>query len=208
MIRTSIEFDPADVARFCHQLRRLSTELGMAPEDGVRVATISFARSMIASTVKGKSVRKVTPERIRRVNLRNGKSRAVKVGGSFLVEKWNRDGTVENVRIFAASLAEAKASKAARIRYAGLARVSWGWALQRLFGTMPPAANVRRPVRPFMAVSKGGRGRDFEVSIENTLDYVSQSLSGGRGPAVSTAMSRAANTLRARIDRRITRATR
>lgn len=202
MIEMSLSVDKADIQTFQWQMMRLRTKLGMLPEDATRVGTLAVLKALAASTVKGKDMRKVTQERITLLNLAKGKSRRVKVRDSFFAEKWLKDGTSAKVQIFANSLAEAKQSPLAKVRYAGLARASWGWAQRRLFGS-GGNANVRKPARAFLAASASGRGDNYSIDIDNTLDYISKAMQGGRGPAVSTALARASGAMKGRIDQRL-----
>ena len=202
MIAVSLDVDKADLAAFRWQMMRLQVQLGMAPKDAVRVGTLAWLKSMAASTTKGTPRRKVTQERVRVINLKSRLSRMAKVRDSYVTERWTKEGTAQRVEIFAASLSEAKQSPLAKIKYAGVARASWGWAQQRLFGKNLNA-NVRKPTRPFMATSEKGAGSDYAIEIANTLDYISKAMQGGRGPSVHTAMRRAANAMKGRIDQRL-----
>lgn len=202
MIAVSLQFDKADIAAFQWQMMRLQTELKMAPEDAVRVGAVAALKSMQASTRKSKPRRKVTQERTEVFNIYTRKGRMAKVRNSYVSEKWLKDGNVQRIEIFASSLAEAKKSPLVRIQYSGLARASWGWAMQRLFNK-GGSSNVRKPYRPFLETSASGRGQDYGIDINNTLDYISRAMQGGRGPAVSTALGRASRAMKGRIDQRL-----
>lgn len=202
MVQVSLQFDPNDVADFRRQIDRLINELGKSPEDAVRMGTVALLKALKSSTRKSAKTRKVRQDMVAKINLRSGRRSGVRVRNSYVVERW-RGGQLQKVPISAGSLAEAKQHPAAQIRYAGLAKASWGWAAKRLFGGGAGNDSVRNPRRAFLATSKTGSGGDFTVTIENTLDYVSQSFGGGRGPAVSTAMRRASNMMRGRIEQRL-----
>jgi len=202
MIEISLNVDKADIAAFKWEMMRLQTALHMTPEDASRVGTIAALKSLAASTTKSKPRRKVTQERITVINFAKKTSKLVKVRESFVTEKWLKDGTVQRVEIFAKSLAEAKQSPLAQIKYAGAARASWGWAQQRLFGN-GGNANVRKPTRPFMTATASGKGQEYGIDIDNTLDYITRAMQGGRGPAVATALGRASRAMKGRIDQRL-----
>lgn len=196
MIELSLLFPHADMQAFRTQMDRLITELGLAPEDAVRLGTIALLKSIRASTRRA-------PERRKVMVSRSARNRRVNGQRIFKVELYDRSTDSKTTRsIFAGSLAEAKRSPLANIRYAGLARASWGWSMQKLFGSGRPNVKFQEPAG-VVSTTKRGRGRSYEIEISNNLDYVSKAFNQGRGPAVSTAMARAASTLRGRIEQRL-----
>lgn len=203
MIAVSLQFDKKDIDAYRWQMMRLQTVLKMEPKAATRVAAIAYLKAMAASTNKSRSMRKVTQERTAVFDMARWKYRKHKIKDVYVMERFTKNGSVEKVRIFAKSLSEAKASPAVIIRYSGLAKISWGWAQQRLFNSSAPASKVRKPVRRFLTLSDQGSGQDYSVTIDNTLDYISKAMQGGRGPAVTTALARASNVMRARIEQRL-----
>lgn len=196
MIELSLMFPQADMQAFRTQMDRLITELGVAPEDAVRLGTIALLKSLRASTRRAPARRKV-------MVARSARNRRVNGQRIFKVDLYDRSTDAKITRsIFAGSLAEAKRSPLANIRYAGAARASWGWAMQKLFGSGRPNVKFNEP-SGVISTTKRGRGRSYEIEISNNLDYVSKAFNQGRGPAVSTAMARAASTLRGRIEQRL-----
>lgn len=206
-----LKFDPADVAALQAQMERRVRILGDSPADAVRIGTIALLRSMQASTKVAPRRRKVTREYLTVVNTSTGKSRRRRIKHSYVAEGLDtRTGSPMRIPIRAWSLAEAKMHPRARIKRWGLAKASWGWAMQQLFGGSIGGARADLP-RPASAIETSkmiDRVTGYaEAIITNRLGYISRALSGGRGPAVSTAMARAAATMRSRIDQAVKRAT-
>lgn len=195
MIALSLSVDKADIAAFQRQMMRLQTELKMTPKDATRVGTLAALKSLQPSTRKAKKTRPVRTSKSSRTRRVDGKR-------IFYAEKATDSG-VKNLPIFAASLADAKKSPLAKIKFAGVAWASWGWAMQRLFNKGDPRVNFSAPSRKFLETSEKGRGQDYGIDIENTLDYISKAMQGGRGPAVATAMARASRAMKGRIDQRL-----
>ena len=206
-MRTALnyQFDPADKAAFDAQVARFRDVLGNTPGEAIRRGTIALCRSLQASTKTAPRRRAVNPDprdRRRKNRLADGQRR-------FIIRRLDtRTGQPDPLYITAPDLARAKLHPAAQIRRHGLARASWGWAMQQLFsersgarpGLVQPAGALRVSKRIDTA------GGYSEVFIENRLHYISAALAGGRGPAVATAMARATATMRTRIDRELAKA--
>lgn len=203
MIDVNITFPREDMEAYREQMNRLVTLMGKEPKEAVRMATLALLKALAASTRKAPKTARIRKDTIRRINLRTGKVSSRTVQYSYLVERYDRKtGTMRNILLPATSLEEAKSARVAQIRYAGLAKASWGWSAQRLFPTSV-RYDGRKPVRQTYSVTQRGEGNGFSVTVSNDLDYISKALGGGRGPAVSSAMARAAVTLKNRIDRRL-----
>lgn len=203
MIDVNITFPREDMEAYREQMNRLVTLMGKEPKEAVRMATLAMLKALAASTRAAPKTARIRKDTIRRVNLRTGKVSSRTVQYSYLVERYDRKtGAMRSILLPATSLDEAKSARVAQIRYAGLAKASWGWAAQRLFPTSV-RYDGRKPVRQTHSVTQRGEGNDFSVTVSNDLDYISKALGGGRGPAVSSAMARAAVALKNRIDRRL-----
>ncbi len=196
MIALGLDFSKRDVSAFTAQMNRLINVLGTEPKVAVRMGAVALLTSLRASTKKAKKTATVRASKSARGRLVDGKR-------VFTVERYDRDGRLTRRAIFAASLAEAKQSPSAQIFYSGLARASWGWAMRRLFPNKPsPKVGFREP-QNILTAGERGTGRDYEIHVTNDLDYISKAFNFGRGPAVSTAMRRAAGTMKGRIDKRL-----
>jgi len=204
VIEFSLQFPAADAEAFRAQLNRLINELGKAPEEAVRMATLALLRALRASTRKAPARARVTREKIMRPNLRTGRTRSITLQDAYVAHRFDpRTGSPRQLRISAQSLQEARESRLARIDYSGLARASWGWAAQALFPSSGERYSGRRPVRPTHSVDKRGSGNDYSITVVNKLDYIESAFNTGRGPAVSSALARASATLRGRIEQRL-----
>lgn len=201
----TMRFDPADTAALRAQMDRRLGLLREGPQAVMRVGFIALCRSMRAST-------KVSPRRrkVRLPSVESGGRRARSEGNRlFLAEGLDRQtGGTKRIRIWAPSLAVAKLSPKARITKRGLAKASWGWAMQRLFDA-PGSFDMFGQASAISVSKMFDRDTGYaEATVDNRLAYISKALSGGRGPCVSTAMRRAAESMRGATDAIIARATR
>lgn len=200
MIETSIAFDQKGLNDFGHQLRRLADVCGYEPEKAVRMATVDLLKSLRASTIKSKTTRTIRP-----LDAKSRRRWKAKGMGDlpFVVERYDRKSDqIKETLIFAASLAEAKKARSAKVRYSGLARMSWSWAMRDLFATGPSAAPFKRPSGA-VAATKSGTSADHVIKIENRLEYVLSAFQGSGPRAVSTATARAAASMRKHIARKL-----
>lgn len=205
MSALSIQFDPQDMADFDRQMHRRAEALGAAPEEAIRIGTIALLKSMRAST-------KISPKRrkVRRPTDRAAKKTRYKGNRLFIAEGMDREtGGIRKIQIWAPDLAAAKIHPKARIVKSGLAKNSWGWAMHALFQARSGSTDMFGQ-ESAMAVSKFvDRQTGYaEAVVENKLGYITKALQGGRGPAVSTAMGRAARSMREVINQKIDKATR
>lgn len=197
MIELSLDFPREDIAAFRDQMNRLINELGKTPEEAARMGMVAALKSMRASTRKGRKFRRMR----RSTSARNKRWQGKQL---FVMERLDSEtGKTSNIPLWFSDQGEAKSYKGRKIRYSGLAKASWGWSMKRLFPNGAGQNNVPRPRRAFMDVSQTGRGRDYAVAVSNDLQYISQTFNTGRGPAVATAMRRAAQTMKGRIDQRL-----
>jgi len=199
MIAVNLQFSQADVAAFRAQMDRLTGVLLKEPKEAVRMGSLALLKALAASTRRAPKFRKVRKERIRKISLRSGKSRLVTTGALVMDVRGKPVVIAESE----SPLAMAKAAGMAKIKYSGLAKASWGWAAQKLFNKGAGGHGVPKPHRSFLTASATGKGDDYTVTIENRLGYISHAFNSKRGPAVSTAMSRAAAAMKGRIDQRI-----
>ena len=203
MIDVNITFAREDMEAYREQMNRLVTLMGKEPKEAVRMATVALLKSLAASTRRAPKTARIRKATVQRVSLRTGKAVSRTLRNSYMAERYDRrTGQKRSIPVSAQTLEEAKASRYAQIRYAGLAKATWGWAAQRLFPTSV-RYDGRKPVRQTHSVQQQGDGNDFQVTVSNDLDYISKAFNTGRGPAVSSAMARAAATLKGRIDQRL-----
>jgi|GEM_PF-3626201 len=199
MIAVNLQFSPADVAAFRAQMDRLTGELLKEPKEAVCAGSLALLKALAVSTRRAPEFRKVRKERIMKISLRSGKSRLVATG-AFVMDVRGKPVVIAESKT---PLAMAKTAEMARIKYAGLAKASWGWAAKKLFNKGAGMSGVPNPHRSFLTASATGKGDDYTVTVENRLGYISHAFNSKRGPAVATAMSRAAATIKGRIDQRI-----
>jgi len=197
MIETSMTFDQAGLNEFSSMLKQLTSVCGYDREKAVRMATVDLLKSVRASTKKSASIRKIRSVRV---------SKKFKQSGNLLpfkMEKYDRksDQKLEQW-IFAGSLAEAKQLNVAKIRYSGLARTAWNWAMRDLFETGDVSAPFRRPSGAVVS-EKSGDDIDQVIKITNKIEYVMSAFQTSGDRAISTATARAANTLRKHIERKL-----
>jgi hypothetical protein len=207
-LQLNMIMDEGSMALMQKQIQRRMADLGDTPETAIRVGFIAAMRSMQASTKVAPRRRKVrNPSResgARKLRMENNRL--------FIAEGIDRKngGVPKNILIWAPDLATAKLSPKATIKKWGLAKSSWGWAMRDLFGGQAQGSRsgISQPAGS-VAVSKIiDRGSGYaEATVQNKLDYISHALSGGRGPAVSTALARAAGAMKGRIDQAIKKAT-
>lgn len=200
----TLTFDPQDIESWKQQMRRLNTHLGETKLAAARVGGIALLRAIQSSTPFSRPRRKVRVAK-------SAKNRRANGNRIFAMETLNTTtGAMFNIPLFYPDLATAKLHPGAKIRNQGLARMSWGWAMQTLFKQYSPA-NYRghRPtdILRYYTENLDGTG-DVRIEIENRVRYMSNILQGGRGPAVSSAMARAAQTMKGRIDQALKQATR
>lgn len=200
----NIFFPPEDMAAIQEQIQRRHKILGDSPEACIRIGFIAACKSLRASTKEAPRRRKVRQiPSTRRVRKEGNKL--------FFAEGLNRTtGGLKNIMIWAPSLALAKLSPKAQIVKHGLGKDSWGWAMHRLFQQPSPgnAATVTPPGTLDVTKIFDRTTGYAEATVVNKLNYISHALSGGRGPAVSTALQRASASMRKVIDQKIDAATR
>jgi len=199
-----IRFNDADMKTFQQQMGRLQVELGETPRDAGRQGMIALLQSMRASTKQAPRRRPVKASKTARRKRFEGN----RIFNAEAIDRNN--GGIKRIQIFAPDLATAKLHPKAQITKWGLAKASWGWAMQELFGGSSGArSGLSRPAGSVetMNVTDTKSGY-FECFVTNRLNYISAALMGGRGPAVNTAMARAANVIKGRIQNRINVATR
>lgn len=199
-----IRFNDADMKTFQQQIGRLQTELGDTPQDAGRQGMIALLQSMRASTKQAPRRRPVRASKTARSKRFHGN----RIFNAEAIDRNN--GGIKRIQIFAPDLATAKLHPRAQIKKWGLAKASWGWAMQELFGVSSGArSGLSRPVGSVdtkqIVDTKAGY---YECFVTDKLDYISAALIGGRGPAMQTAMARAAGTIKGRIQNRINVATR
>jgi len=204
MTTVKLQFSPADMAAFKTQMKRRVTCLGETKVDALRAGGIALLKSIQVSTKIGRARRKI------RVS-QSGKRKRVHGNRIFAMETLDTyTGKIRNIILFYPDLETAKMHRGAKIRNRGLAKRSWGWAMQSLFAEYSPS--VYTGVRPSDVlryyVSREDEANNY-FEVENRLHYINEALIGGRGgSAVSRAMARAATQMRTRINRAIDEATR
>jgi hypothetical protein len=205
-IKLDMFFEPGSMEELRKQMERRRTLCGDSAEDVIRIGTIAALQALQSST-------KVAPQR-RKVRLPSKESGARKIrvarNRMFIAEGINRDtGGPKNIVIFAPDLACAKLHPKAQIKKWGLAKSSWGWAMHRLFAVRAQGVRgeLSEPDGSIEVLKIIDRVNGFaQANIDNRLKYMDSALSGGRGQSLSTAMTRAANVMRSRIDRIIKQA--
>jgi len=198
MVEVSIQVDRDTLEAFRKQMNRYVTELKKTPEDAVRIGALTLLEHLRTQTKQAPQRRKVrTDPEFRRKRDAHGNRR-------FLMEKWNRKtDAVEYVPIYAQDLATAKQHKLTFLKYRGLAKASWGWVAQKISPKKKVPYSGRRPVREVFTVDMRGRSNDYEITINNKLDYIGLALKGGESAAVSTAMRKATSKMFGRIEQRL-----
>jgi hypothetical protein len=199
-----IRFNDADMETFQQQIGRLQIELGDTPQDAGRQGMIALLQSMRASTKQAPRRRPVKASKTARRKRFEGN----RIFNAEAIDRAN--GGIKRIQIFAPDLATAKLHPRAQIKKWGLARASWGWAMQELFGGSSGArSGLSRPAGSVETKNiNDTKSGYYECFVTNKLNYISRALMGGRGPAVNTAMARAANVIKGRIQHRINVATR
>jgi hypothetical protein len=135
----------------------------------------------------------------------------------FWVERYKKDGTKKKFTIWANTLAEAKQSKTAKMRYWGLAKRIWGVAMNDVNqgGGLAFSNSTRDAVgvaRGNIEVMAGERERgdesSYEIQITNFLKYAAKAFKGGmNGQAVvNSAMKNAAAKMRGLVKTSMNRA--
>lgn len=227
MIDVNITFPREDMEAYREQMNRLVTLMGKEPKEAVRMAMIALLKALAASTRVAPKLRKV----VKNKDPRAGKDRRVAVwgvekykDGKPVFSPIYRGGEYgAKLKYISRSKVLAKVGDEwvpfqagsgefeipglmqhwkRKISHRGLAKATWGWSAQRLFPTSV-RYDGRKPVRQTYSVTQRGEGNGFSVTVSNDLDYITKALGGGRGPAVSSAMARAAVTLKNRIDMRL-----
>lgn len=180
--------------------------LGETPRYAVTAAMINVLKSLRARTRTGQARRKVTQEKIAIINLSKGTRRNRKIKDSYVMERWGRDGMPERVPIFARSLAEAKLSAPTNIRFRGLAKSSWGWAMQQI-GTKAPGSmfisNAQVCARNMSVISTVAKN-EYILTVANELDFISKAFHGGNASSIlNQAMLAASRKMKGDILRRL-----
>lgn len=196
MVSVNINFNEADAEAFRAQMNRMIVELGKAPEDAVRAGAVVLLSALRTRTRKAPARRRVKESRSA---ARSGRT----VGGKRIFKVESQRGGGKVFSVFANSLEEARQSPQARIYYAGLAKQSWGWTMQRLFPNRRAGAARFPEPRDIISASGKGKGNDFTITVENRLDYIMSAFRTSGRLAVSTAMGAARGTMKGRIDRRL-----
>lgn len=217
----TMHFDEADKAAFRNALERWHSDLATTPSECIQRGTIELCKSMRVSTKLSMKKRPlVDPETTGPFKSRKEKKDAsywyFKNGGRSkfwwaIGYKTNYSGEERRFPIFADTKAQAKRSPKLNVKRRGLVAASWGWAMQKLFNVAGEKwnANLSEP-NGAMSVSKmmDRESGYAEVIIENKLSYIDKALMGGKGPAVSTAMARAAKSMMHQADAKIAKITR
>jgi hypothetical protein len=197
MVSVNLHFNEADAAAFRAQMNRMIDNLGKAPEEAVRAGAVALISALRTRTRKAPQRRRVTASRSAAKGGRTAGGRQI-----YKAQSW-RGGQKKTFSIFADSLESAKRAPAAYIHYAGLAKQSWGWTMQRLFPTQRVGSARFAEPRDIIRTSKRGKGGDFEIEIENKLDYIMSAFRTSGRMAVSGAMAAASGTMKGRIDKRL-----
>lgn len=194
MVETDIQLDEADIDRFSGVMDRLVSELGWSPARAGTYAFINLLKSVRASTKKSKKVRTV------RTASRKGRERR-----RFNVENFS-NGEKKNFYIYAGSLAEAKKSPFAQVKYSRLAYTSWGWAMRDLFNK-GALGNVsfRRPASAVSGFVNKGKG-SFSASVENKIKYIRSAFISSGDRTIATAMQRASSSMNGKITKDLIKA--
>jgi hypothetical protein len=195
-----IEFPRRDIEALRAQMDRAQKELGKSLGASVKLAAWSVSRTLGTSTRVAPKVRKVMPLR------KSGFSDEYK--SSFL--SWKKPFIVLVDRgwqsreeiIWEKSITRARKNKWAVIKYHGLAKAAWGWAVKKL-GPKSDMKGVSDPARgkaaSQMAVESQLKGDDPVVRLTNRVKYAAAALKGGARD-VNTAIARAAKYMAAVID--------
>lgn len=192
----TMDFDEQDINRFAGAMDKLVSECGWSPHRAGKYATIMLLKSLRASTKKSKPRRKVKVASRKRV----GRKRR------FEVEAYS-NGQARPFYVFEYSLQEAKSRKYAQVQYSGLAKKSWGWAMQDLFNT--GGGGAVRFARPGGAVTASGGGKkegQYSVVIDNNLRYIREAFRVAGEREVATAMHRAGKAMEYKIDQELKKA--
>lgn len=196
MVDMDIDFSKSDVRDFGNVIQRLQRELGWSPARAGTYAFIGVLKSLRASTKRSKKVRKI------RVASRKRKGRTNR---RFKVEHF-RGGAKSSFYVYAGSLAEAKQSKSAKIKYRGLAKASWGRAMRDVFNRGGPGrVGFRMPSDIVSGFSRSGKG-SFSAQIENRVDYIRNAFVTSGDRAVTTSMARANRSMIRKIEKDLIKA--
>lgn len=162
---------------------RLVSEAGYSSTAALKYGAVSLCRSLRARTRKAPPLRKLS---------------TVKGGFNYTVFK---DGKPVRNFVSAKSRDSAKRSRAVLVRYSGLAKTAWGWAMNDLFGTAP--GDNGRFKRPSTALSTSKTPR--KIVINNRLKYAMEALKNGKA-SLQEASNAASNLIRKTIERKLAKA--
>lgn len=178
-----VSFTVKNPAALKAQMARLVKEAGYSSEQALKYGAVSLCRSLRARTRKAPPLRKLKP---------------VPGGFNYTVYK---EGKPVSRFLTAKSKDSAKRSRAVRVRYSGLAKLAWGWAMNDLFGTAP--GDNGRFKRPQSAVK--ARKSPTKIVINNRLKYAMEALKNGPS-SLREASAAASNLIRKTIERKLAKA--
>lgn len=178
-----VSFTVKNPAALKKQMGRLVSEAGYSSTAALKYGAVSLCRSLRART------RKAPP--LRRLN---------QVEGGFSYKVFKNGQSVKRF-VSAKSRDNAKRSRAVIIRYSGLAKTAWGWAMNDLFGTAP--GDNGRFKRPQSAI-KASKS-PTKIVINNRLKYAMEALKNGPSSLAEASLA-ASNLIRKTIERRLAKA--
>lgn len=195
MVEVNLDFSAADSAAFQSAMDRLSAECGWAIPRVCQYGFIKLLTSVRASTKKSPKVRNVRVK-----SQKHGDKRRVFQAQSY------KGGKEHWFDIFAYSLAAAKNSPAAQIRYSGLAKASWGLAMRAMFnsGSNPRTKFGIKPELLYTHVEKG-QGH-FSATVTNRVNYVEKAFITEGKRTIDTAMARATRQMIGKINSELKKA--
>lgn len=201
MIDISFNFPQDQLAEMNRQIERLVQVSRKGGEHAIKRAMMFVLKSFRATTKEAPKRRKV--ERADFIQTRRRKDQR-NDGGLFKVIAFNRKSGKEEPRIFAAdSLSEAREHPLTIIKFSGLAKRSWGWAMRDLFSTGGDTdSGFRR--KPGMVETKVDKSEgQFAMRVDDNIRYVTEAFKTKGRATADNIIKRAGNNIRKDVERAI-----
>lgn len=195
-----LSLDRRSAADLQNSMRRLIFDLGKPIDTAILMTAWYVAKAARAATKLSAKTRRVVPNPdYKKVFVKGWYARTQAF--KWAVSKYQSDGTVRFVPVKAETEQEAKQSKAAQIRRRGLAQDAWSWISRALGGSAPATRN--RTMNSAADVKKQLGVTNPQILLQDNLRYAGLAFRTKGRATQDDIMRRAANSLRATVERKI-----
>ena len=191
----------SDISNLSSQITRLQCALGKTCAESVQWAAWYVARAAATATRKAPATRGILNNKlwVKGINWK------VQKQAPFLVKWFLKNGTKKNVMVWAKTKEQAKRTKTAKIRNAGLAKSAWFWAARAARIKTSSLKSYQTAGQRYAIGEDRTKQLNPEVEIGTILSYQNKAWKQKGRATVSNIGRRASKAMKYYIDQRLAR---